>query len=77
MWVARALAPKIRVLAIAPGFVDTGFVTRDPAWVERAAKMSLMGVAVPPDALGAAVVAAVTDLPYSTGCIIPVDAGRG
>ena len=74
---ARALAPKIRVLAIAPGFVDTGFVTRDPAWVERAAKMSLMGVAVPPDALGAAVVAAVTDLPYSTGCIIPVDAGRG
>ena len=73
---ARALAPKIRVLAIAPGFVDSGFVTRDPAWVEKATKNSLMGVAVPAEALGAAVVAAVVDLPYSTGCVIPVDAGR-
>ena len=72
----RALAPKIRVLALEPGFVDTGFVTNDRAWVEAAIQGSVMKVPVPPEALGDAVVALVTSMRYSTGCSFPVDAGR-
>ncbi len=72
---ARVLAPKVRVFAIAPGFVDTGFVSRDPAWVEPAIAASLMKRPITPEALGDAVVAAVTRLRFSTGCVIPVDGG--
>lgn len=73
---ARVMAPKVRVFAIAPGFVDTGFVSRDPAWVEPAIQASLMKTRVTPEAVGDAVVAAVTRLRFSTGCILPVDGGR-
>jgi len=72
---ARALAPKVRVVAIAPGFVDSGFVSRDPAWVRAATQGSLMKTAIPPEVLGDAVVAVATRMPYSTGCVIPVDGG--
>jgi 3-oxoacyl-[acyl-carrier protein] reductase len=73
---ARAFAPKLRVVALSPGFVDTGFVTRDAEWVKAAAAGSVMKTAVPPEALGDAVVAIVTKMPYSTGCYIPVDGGK-
>jgi 3-oxoacyl-[acyl-carrier protein] reductase len=72
---ARVFAPKVRVFAIAPGFVDTGFVSRDPAWVEAAVQTSLMKRRITPEALGDAVVAAVTHMRFSTGCVIPVDGG--
>jgi 3-oxoacyl-[acyl-carrier protein] reductase len=72
---ARALAPKIRVVAVAPGFVDTGFVSRDPSWVGPATANSIMKKPIPPEALGDAVVAVVTKMPFSTGCVIPVDGG--
>jgi 3-oxoacyl-[acyl-carrier protein] reductase len=73
---ARALAPKLRVVALSPGFVDTGFVTRNAKWIKVAAAGSVMKTAVPPEALGDAVVAIVTKMPYSTGCYIPVDGGK-
>jgi len=73
---ARVLAPKVRVFAIAPGFVDTGFVSRDPAWVEPAIQASLMKTRVTPEAVGDAVVAAITRFGFSTGCVLPVDGGR-
>ena len=70
---ARALTPKIRVVAVAPGFVDTGFVSRDPSWVGPATANSIMKKPIPPDALGDAVVAVVTKMPFTTGAVIPVD----
>lgn len=72
---ARVLAPKIRVVAVAPGFVDTGFVSRDPSWVQPAIAKSILKKPIPPEALGDAVVAVVTRMPFSTGCVIPVDGG--
>jgi len=73
---AHALAPKIRVVAIAPGFVDTGFVSRDPSFTEPAAKKALLQKPLLPEDIGSAVLAAATVLHQSTGCIIPVDGGR-
>ncbi len=73
---ARVLAPKVRVLSLAPGFVDTGFVTDDPAWRARAAKQSLFEGAIDPKDVGQAVIALATSFPKTTGVFIPVDGGR-
>jgi len=74
---ARALAPRIRVLAVAPGLVDTDFVkSLDAAWRdEQAARTPLARLALPQE-IAAAVVAAVTQLTFTTGSIIAVDGGR-
>jgi len=74
---ARALAPRIRVLAVAPGLVDTDFVkSLDQAWRdEQAARTPLARLARPQEVAGA-VVAAVTQLTFTTGSIIAVDGGR-
>jgi 3-oxoacyl-[acyl-carrier protein] reductase len=74
---ARALAPSIRVLAVAPGLVDTDFVkSLDQAWRnEQAARTPLRRLARPQE-IAAAVVAAVTQLTFTTGSIIAVDGGR-
>jgi len=73
---ARALAPKIRVVAIAPGFVDTGFVSKEPSFVQAAAAKAILKKSILPEDLGKAVLAAATILEHSTGCVIPVDGGR-
>ncbi|MCA0242174.1 MAG: SDR family oxidoreductase [Proteobacteria bacterium] len=74
---ARALAPAVRVLSVAPGLSDTDFVKRmDRAWRdEQAARTPLQRLALP-DEVAAAVVAAATLLSFSTGAVIPVDGGR-
>jgi 3-oxoacyl-[acyl-carrier protein] reductase len=74
---ARALAPEIRVVSVSPGLVDTEFVKGlDQGWRdEQAARTPLKRLATPAE-IGAAVLAVATLLPYSNGCIIPVDGGR-
>jgi 3-oxoacyl-[acyl-carrier protein] reductase len=74
---ARALAPRIRVLSIAPGLVDTEFVkSLDQSWRdEQAARTPLKRLALPEE-VARAVVAAVTQLTFTTGAIIAVDGGR-
>jgi 3-oxoacyl-[acyl-carrier protein] reductase len=74
---ARALAPRIRVLAVAPGLVDTDFVkSLDQKWRdEQAARTPLQRLASPQE-IAAAVLAAVTQLTFTTGSIIAVDGGR-
>jgi 3-oxoacyl-[acyl-carrier protein] reductase len=74
---ARALAPAVRVISVSPGLVDTEFVkSLDPAWrAEQAARTPLGRLAAPAD-VAAAVVAAVRDLTFTTGCILAVDGGR-
>jgi 3-oxoacyl-[acyl-carrier protein] reductase len=74
---ARALAPQIRVLSVAPGLVDTEFVkSLDVAWRDRQSNATPLGRLAAPEEIGRAVVVAVRDLTFSTGCVIPVDGGR-
>ncbi|MCX7933553.1 MAG: SDR family oxidoreductase [Rhodovarius sp.] len=74
---ARALAPRVRVMGIAPGVVETGFVPgRGPEENARiAATIPLRRVAAPED-VARAVLALATLLTYSTGSTILVDGGR-
>jgi 3-oxoacyl-[acyl-carrier protein] reductase len=74
---ARALAPAIRVLSVAPGLVDTQFTSQwDPKVKARYLERSVLGRLPTPEDIGRAVLAAATLLPMTTGAIIPVDGGR-
>ena len=73
---ARALAPKIRVMHVSPALVDTEFVKgMDPVWRQAYIEKTPMGRLVTPEEIGQAVVAAAT-LTGSTGTGIVVDGGR-
>lgn len=74
---ARALAPGIRVLSVAPGLVDTDFVRgMDADWrAEQSARTPLARLADPTE-VARAVTAAATHLTFSTGAVITVDGGR-
>jgi 3-oxoacyl-[acyl-carrier protein] reductase len=74
---ARALAPEVRVLSVAPGLVDTEFTKAwDPAVRQRYLERSVLGRLPTPQDVALAVLAAVTLMPATTGAVIPVDAGR-
>ena len=74
---ARALAPQIRVLSIAPGMVEGEYTSRfDPAMLqEQRDRAPLRRIATSQD-VADAVLAATTLLRFSTGDIIHVDGGR-
>jgi 3-oxoacyl-[acyl-carrier protein] reductase len=74
---ARALAPAIRVVAIAPGLVEGRYAEKlDPAWRrEQEAKAPLKRLVKPEDVANA-VLALATQLTFSTGITIVVDGGR-
>lgn len=74
---ARALAPNIRVLSVAPGLADTEFVKQlSQTWRDEQAKKTPLGRLASPTEVAEAVVACATSLTFSTGCVIPVDGGR-
>src|SRR5579871_7410 len=74
---ARALAPRIRVISVSPGLVDTEFVkSMDLAWHDEQAARTPLGRLATPDEIGDTVVAAVTAMTAATGCIVLVDGGR-
>ncbi|MCA1554761.1 MAG: SDR family oxidoreductase, partial [Chloroflexi bacterium] len=74
---ARALAPQIRVVSVAPGWVEGEYASQmDPALIaEQRQKTPLKRIAYADDVANA-VLAAATLLTFSTGYIIPVDGGR-
>ncbi|HTM12464.1 MAG TPA: SDR family oxidoreductase [Bryobacteraceae bacterium] len=74
---ARALAPRIRVVSVSPGLVDTEFVkSLDQAWRhEQASRAPLRRLATPQE-VAAAVAAVITTLTCSTGSVVKVDGGR-
>lgn len=74
---ARALAPRIRVLSVSPGWVNGEYAQRMPRALlaEQEERTPLRRIAEPED-VAEAVYAAVVHLRYSTGDIIPVDGGR-
>ena len=74
---ARALAPKIRVVSVSPGLVDTDFVKNlDKKWRDEQALRTPLKRLATANEIGAATLAVVTHFRYSTGCIFPVDGGR-
>jgi 3-oxoacyl-[acyl-carrier protein] reductase len=74
---ARALAPKVRVLSVAPGLVDTQFTSGwNPAVRKRYLDRTPLGRLPTPDDVAMAVLAAATHLNATTGAVIPVDGGR-
>lgn len=74
---ARALAPAVRVMGVAPGVVDTGFVPGRGAEfnAKTAATTPLRRVANAGD-VADAVLACATTLRFSTGTTLVVDGGR-
>jgi 3-oxoacyl-[acyl-carrier protein] reductase len=75
---ARALAPQVRVVSVAPGLVDTKFVRGlDPEWRAQQEARTPLGRLASPDEIADAVWAGTTSLRFSTGCCIAVDGGFG
>nr|WP_246580540.1 SDR family oxidoreductase [Deinococcus aestuarii] len=73
----RALAPDIRVLSVSPGWVDGEYAQRMPTELIAAqTARTPLGRIARPEEVARAVLAAVTHLTFSTGCILPVDGGR-
>jgi 3-oxoacyl-[acyl-carrier protein] reductase len=73
----RALAPRIRVVSVSPGVVDTGFIrSLDPAWRGDQLARTPLGRLAAPDEVAAAVLAAARDLTFTTGSVLAVDGGR-
>lgn len=74
---ARALAPRIRVVSVSPGVVDNDFIrSMDQRWLEEQVSRTPLKRLSAPDEVAAAVVAAIKHLTFTTGSIIPVDGGR-
>ena len=74
---ARALAPQVRVLAVSPGVVDTGFVPgRGADFNDKVAASTPLKRIATADDIAAAIVACATHLGFSTGTTIIVDGGR-
>jgi 3-oxoacyl-[acyl-carrier protein] reductase len=74
---ARALAPRIRVLSIAPGMVEGEYTQRfDPAMLAEQRERAPLKRIASNDDVANAVLAAATLLTFSTGNIIHVDGGR-
>jgi 3-oxoacyl-[acyl-carrier protein] reductase len=74
---ARALAPRIRVVSIAPGVVDNAFIrSMDQRWLEEQVGRTPLKRLAAPEEVASAVIAAIKHLTFATGAIIPVDGGR-
>jgi 3-oxoacyl-[acyl-carrier protein] reductase len=74
---ARALAPTIRVVSVAPGWVEGEHDAQIPQTYIDAQRNStpLNRIAKSKD-IARAVLALATHLNFSTGCVIPIDGGR-
>ena len=74
---ARVLAPEVRVLAVAPGVVDTSFVPGRGADfnTKTAATTPLKRIATLED-IASAILACATQLGFATGTTFVVDGGR-
>ncbi len=74
---ARALAPQIRVMSVAPALVEGKYVDQlDQEWVREQAARNPLQRLVQAEDVARAVLAIATQLTFSTGSIITVDGGR-
>jgi 3-oxoacyl-[acyl-carrier protein] reductase len=73
----RALAPKIRVISVAPGWVLGEYAKRfDPAYLQQQVDLTPVGRLATPEDVANTVWAIATTLTLMTGNIVPVDGGR-
>jgi len=74
---ARALAPKIRVVSVAPGWVNGDYAQRmPPDLIQEQRDLTPLGRIAEAEDVADAVYAVATQLTFTTGAIIPVDGGR-
>jgi 3-oxoacyl-[acyl-carrier protein] reductase len=74
---ARALAPKIRVVSVAPGWVLGEYARRmDPAYLQEQVGLTPVGRLATPEDVAETVWAVAARLTMMTGNIVPVDGGR-
>jgi 3-oxoacyl-[acyl-carrier protein] reductase len=77
MSLARALAPKIRVVSVSPGWVLGEYASRvDPAYLQEQIEKTPLGRLANAEDAAEAVWAVATQLTFTNGCIVPVDGGR-
>jgi 3-oxoacyl-[acyl-carrier protein] reductase len=77
MSLARVLAPRVRILNVAPGVVDTGFVPgRSADFNDKVAGTTPLRRIGTADDIAQAIEACATQLTFSTGTTIVVDGGR-
>jgi 3-oxoacyl-[acyl-carrier protein] reductase len=74
---ARALAPKVRVVSVSPGWVLGEYAkTMDPAYLKMQQDLTPLGRLAAPEDVANTVFALTTYLTFNTGNIVPVDGGR-
>lgn len=74
---ARALAPAVRVVSVAPGWVLGEYASRvDPAYLQAQVDATPLGRLARPTDVAQAVLALATTLTFTTGAILSVDGGR-
>lgn len=74
---ARVLAPEVRVLAVAPGVVDTSFVPgRGADFNAKTAATTPLKRIASADDIASAILACATQLGFATGTTFVVDGGR-
>jgi 3-oxoacyl-[acyl-carrier protein] reductase len=77
MSLARVLAPRVRILNVSPGVVDTGFVPgRSAHFNDKVANTTPLRRIGSADDIAQAIEACATQLTFSTGTTIVVDGGR-
>jgi 3-oxoacyl-[acyl-carrier protein] reductase len=74
---ARVMAPTVRVIGIAPSYMETGFVpTAGPEKAKYEAERTPLGRNVTPDDIAAVIESCATNMTFITGQCIMVDGGR-
>lgn len=74
---ARVLAPAVRVMGVAPGVVDTGFVPgRGAEFNAKTAEATPLRRVASADDVAEAVLACATSLRFATGTTLVIDGGR-
>lgn len=74
---ARALAPKIRVISVSPGWVLGEYARQmDPTYIKQQADLTPLKRLASPKDVAETVYAVATKLTFMTGNIVPVDGGR-
>ncbi len=74
---ARALAPKIRIVSLSPGWVMGEYAKQvDPAYLQAQTDATPLNRLATPQDVANAALAVHTSLTFMTGNIIPVDGGR-
>jgi 3-oxoacyl-[acyl-carrier protein] reductase len=73
----RSLAPEIRIVSVAPGWVMGEYAKRfDPAYLQQQIDLTPVGRLATPEDVADTVWAIATTLTLMTGNIVPVDGGR-